>query len=231
MITDKGYSVIHRNFYYDSRLNENLSGKSILDYGCNNGNLLRSIPEDLDYTYTAVDVQQSFITDLSAKYSDHTFVHMDKYHPSYNPTGSNSVTLQDTVSATYDIIFAHNVFTHCSYEYTKTCLAEMRPLLNENGKIIFNLYSKENLIHISDIIENGRRPSPDDYHTHFTSLDSFNNYAYWTNGNTFTYDTPLASGDLNSLFSCYDITWVNGDNSDWTLRDTYANRNHTFTTS
>jgi SAM-dependent methyltransferase len=230
MITDNGYSVKRRGFYYDSCLNESLLNKSILDYGCNNGNLLRTIPADLNHTYTGVDVQQSFITDLSAQYSDYTFVHMDKYHPSYNSTGSDSVTLQDTVSGTYDIIFAYNVFTHCSYEYTKTCLAEMRTLLNENGKIIFNLYSKENLIHISNLMENSRH-TPDDYHTHFTSLDSFDNYAYWTNGNTFTYDTPLASGDLNSLFSCYDITWVNADNSDWTLRNSYENRIHTFTTS
>ena len=64
MITDNGYSVIKRDFYYDSCLNESLLNKSILDYGCNNGNLLRTIPADLNHTYTGVDVQQSFITCL-----------------------------------------------------------------------------------------------------------------------------------------------------------------------
>ena len=42
-LTDRGYEVNHRDYLYEYCLKENLSGKHILDFGFNNGNLLRSI--------------------------------------------------------------------------------------------------------------------------------------------------------------------------------------------
>ena len=53
MLIDRGYEVNHRDYLYEYCLKEkNLSGKHILDFGFNNGNLLRSIPDDVSFTYT-----------------------------------------------------------------------------------------------------------------------------------------------------------------------------------
>ena len=91
MLIDKGHSVNPSDWLYEHALKENLEGKSILDYGFNNGNLLRSIPDDVDFSYTGVEVQQDFLTSMSERYPEHTFIHMNKYHHSYNFNGNKKI--------------------------------------------------------------------------------------------------------------------------------------------
>jgi len=222
MLIDKGHKVRGSDYLYEHCLKEDLEGKSILDYGCNHGNFLKSIPDDLTFTYTGIDVQDSFIESSSNKYPDNTFIHFNKYHPSYNQEGNPKLKLHEVVSEKYDVIFAWNVFTHCTYEYTKECIEEMKLCLKDGGKIIFNLYSKESFLRLSDIMK-GRNG----IHTPITVINSFDNYAYWVNGTDILYDTD-AIGNYSSLFACYDISWVDSDNSSWTLRESYDNRSHTF---
>jgi len=231
MLIDRGHEVSWRDYLYEYCLKENLSGKHVLDYGFNNGNLLRSIPSDVNFTYTGVEVQEDFVTSMSAKYPEHNFIHFNKYHHSYNFNGNKKIKLQDTVFEKYDIIFAWNVFTHSTYEYTKECLEEMRAVLNTNGKIVFNVYSKEHLLCLSDIMTNRKNRGKliNGEHIPITNINSFDNYAYWLNGETFLYDRPI-DGNYSNLFSCYDIDWLDSENSNWTLRDNFKNRVYTFTT-
>ena len=52
------------------------------------------------------------------------------------------------------MLYLHKiVFTHCTYEYTKECIEEMKAVLNTD-KIIFNMYSKEQLISLSNVMTN-----------------------------------------------------------------------------
>jgi len=220
MLIDRNHSVSSTDWLYEHALKEDLEGKSILDYGCNRGNFLASVPADLDFEYTAVDVQEKFIIDNSA------FIHFNKYHPSYNPEGNSKLKLHDVVSEKYDVIFAWNVFTHCTYEYTKECIEEMKLCLKDGGKIIFNLYSKEHLIYLSSNMEK-RGDRLNGTINPITDINSFNNYTYWINGQELTYDTPI-SGNVFSLLTAYDISWVDSDNSDWTLRTNWNDRVYTF---
>ena len=220
MLIDKGHYVRDNTYLYTSCLKEDLDGKSILDFGCNNCNFLASVPADLDFEYTGIDVQEQF--SVNNKYPDSTFIYFNKYHPSYNPEGNPNLKLQEVVSEKYDVIFAWNVFTHCTYEYTLECIEEMKLCLKDGGKIIFNLYSKESLMHLSDTMT-GRNGT----HTPITVINSFDNHAYWVNGTDILYDTA-AVGNYSSLFTCYDILWVDSDNSSWTLRENHDNRSHTF---
>ena len=227
MLIDKGYRVQRNSWLYEHALKEDLEGKSILDYGCNHGNFLNSIPDDLNFSYTGIDVQEDFINNLLDSYEEHKFIHLNKYHPSYNFTGNKKIKLENAVPEKYDVIFAWNVFTHCTYEYTKECLEEMKLCLKDNGKIIFNLYSKEQLFTLSyAMVKKGDRLNGSI--TPLSSIDSFNNYVYWINGQTLSYDTTI-EGNLSSLLTAYNIDWVNSDNSDWTLRNNYQSRIHTFT--
>ena len=227
MLIDKGHSVRESDYLYEHCLKEDLSGKTFLDYGCNNCNFLESIPDDLSFSYTGIDVQSNFINDFSLKYPSHNFYHLNKYHPSYNSTGNPKLKLQNVVTEKYDVIFAWNVFTHCTYEYTKECIAEMQTVLKDDGKIIFNLYSKEQLLTLSNTMEK-RGDRLNGSIVPLNAIDSFSNYVYWINGNSLTYDTPM-EGNVSSLFSAYDIDWVNSENSDWTLRNNYLDKIHTFT--
>ena len=228
MLVDRGHEVSWRDYLYEYCLKENLSGKHILDYGFNNGNLLRSIPNDVNFTYTGIEVQEDFVTSMSAKYPEHNFIHMNKYHHSYNTGGDRNLELSNVVSDTYDIIFAWNVFTHCTYEYTKECIEEMKAVLNTDGKIIFNVYSKEQLLTLSSVMTNMKNKGilKNGEHTPITTINNFDNYAYWKNGTSFIYDTVLDE-NLSNLFSCYDINWLVSD-SGWTLRDSWNNKIYTF---
>ena len=69
-------------------------------------------------------------------------------------------------------------------------------------------------------------------HTAISSFSDFNNYVYWENAENLIYDT-VADDNVtkDSFFSAYDISWVDSQNADWTLRDNYDNRVYTFTTS
>ena len=225
MLIDRGHHVNRNNYLYEYCLKEDLSGKSFLDYGFNNGNLLRSIPSDVNFTYTGVEVQEDFVTSMSEKYSDHNFIYFNKYHPSYNSNGNKKIKLENVVPEKYDVIFAWNVFTHCTYEYTKECIAEMQTVLKDNGKIIFNVYSKEHLLHLSNIMVN-RGDRLNGTITPLSTFNSFDNYVYWINGQTLTYDTPM-QGNVSSLLTAYDIDWLVLD-SGWSLRDNWNNRVFTF---
>ena len=227
MLIDRGHHVNRNNYLYEYCLKEDLSGKSFLDYGCNNCNFLESIPDDLSFSYTGIDVQEDFINNFSTAYPEHKFIHFNKYHPSYNSNGNKKIKLEDVVPEKYDVIFAWNVFTHCTYEYTKECIAEMQTVLKDNGKIIFNLYSKEQLLTLSNVMEK-RGDKLNGTITPLDTFDSYDNYVYWINGQTLSYDTPI-EGNVSSLLSAYDIDWVDSDNSDWTLRNNYQNKIHTFT--
>ena len=228
-LTDRGYQVNHRDYLYEYCLKENLAGKHILDFGFNNGNLLRSIPDDVSFTYTGVEVQEDFVTSMSTEYPEHNFIHFNKYHHSYNIDGDRNLELSDVVSDTYDVIFAWNVFTHCTYEYTKECLEEMRAVLNTDGKIIFNMYSKEQLISLSNILTGriDRGNIPNGEHVAISSVGSFDNYAYWKNAEELIYDTVIDE-NLSSLFSCYDMDWLVSD-SGWTQSYNHNNKIYTFT--
>lgn len=225
MLIDRGYHVRRTNYLYDYCLKKDLSGKSILDYGCNNCNFLESIPDDLSFSYTGIDVQEDFIDNFSTVYPEHEFIHFNKYHPSYNTAGDTELELVDVISDTYDYIFAWNVFTHCTYEYTKECLEEMKAVLNTDGKIIFNVYSKEQLLTLSNVMER-KGDKLNGTITPLSTFDSFDNYVYWINGQTLSYDTPI-EGDLSALLSAYDINWLVSD-SGWTLRDSWNNKVFTF---
>ena len=101
----------------------------------------------------------------------------------------------------------------------------MKAVLNTDGKIIFNVYSKEHLLHLSNIMVN-RGEKLNGTITPLTTFDDFNNYVYWVDGQTLSYDTSI-EGDLSSLLTAYDINWLVTD-SGWTLRDSWNNRVFTF---
>ena len=229
MLIDRGYEVNTKDYLYEYCLKENLSGKHILDFGFNNGNLLRSIPDDVNFTYTGIEVQEDFVTSMSAKYPEHNFIHFNKYHHSYNIDGDRNLELADIVSDTYDIIFAWNVFTHCTYEYTKKCIEEMKVILNTDGKIVFNLYSKNQLVALSNHFTtmHNLKNLKNGEHVAISSIGSFDNYAYWKNAEELIYDTVIDE-NLDSLFSCYDMDWLVSD-SGWTQSYNHKDRIYTFT--
>jgi len=245
MQTDKGHKNYFATWLYSDALKIDLSNKSVLDYGHGHGNLAEdSLPETS--TYTGLELQENILSVSSRFPEDRTFLYYNKYHTSYNFDGSKTISLSDVTSDTFDVIFAWNVFTHCTYEYTKTCLNEMRPHLKAGGTIVFNLYSPDKLIPLSSTIKTeadamalktwnetdwqyGRDASNVNV---VSSTNDVSNHLYWENYSTLTYDNSIDENvQRDSLLSFYNIDWVDSENSDWTLRDNYDNKVYTFTTS
>jgi SAM-dependent methyltransferase len=229
-ITDKDLRIYHYGNSYADELNVDCSNKSILDFGCNSGRLPFSFPEDLNCSYTGVDVQKTFIDELSTQYPNYNFVHFNKYHPSYNFYGNKVINLSDILDDTYDIIFAWNVFTHCSYTYTLPLLSDLQSMLNENGYIIFNLYSPEKLIELSPVIKkNVERFDNIDINTKIwiDSVEEFSERMYWENTDNILYDEEIDNNtEKTQLFSAYKLSWIQENNPTWEL---LRNKNNVYT--
>ena len=220
-LTDLGLRVF--NYPFDSDID--YTDKSILDFGCNRGRLLYSLP-DVNYSYTGVEIQKPFIDELESLYPAHDFVLFNQYHPSYNSHGDKELKLSTVLSEKYDIIIAWNVFTHCSYQYMLETLEDLKTMLKENGNIIFNLYSVEKLVSLSGVLKRNAIADNVDINTK-TWLDStlpFNEKMYWENTETILYDTET-NDDIpkTQLFSAYNLSWIQENNPTWELVETKTN--------
>jgi 2-polyprenyl-3-methyl-5-hydroxy-6-metoxy-1,4-benzoquinol methylase len=125
----------------DSRLitfDKEWSKKTILDYGCNIGNLLTTsqgiIKEDC---YTGIDVQEKALTIAQRNFPNATFIKSNYHHPAFNSTGSFDFPLVDKK---FDIIFCIGVFTHCDMNYIKKHIEFFKSLLNKDGYIVFSIW-------------------------------------------------------------------------------------------
>ena len=95
-----------------------ISGKSILDYGGNRGNLLEDgiakeliAPED----YTSMDVDAQGLSFLKRNIPNTNIIHYDRYNPAYRPHGKSMLPFPQD-DDTYDIVYSYSVNTHSSWK-------------------------------------------------------------------------------------------------------------------
>lgn len=118
--------------------------QSILDFGSNSGNLLRSstgvlLPEN----YTGIDVDPASLSLGKEKFPQAKWVLYDRYNPAYNHTGKN--VLPD-LAETFDIIISYSVFTHMTNEDMMETLDYLYTRLNANSSIYFTYCNLDNAI-------------------------------------------------------------------------------------
>lgn len=121
--------------------------EQILDLGCNQGNLVYYIKDLIDPDqYQGLDLNRSAVNQARIKYPNFRFTHYDRYHPSYNPTGQRSQSIQDAVRTLGtkklpSLIFAYSVFTHQTLMSSKKLLEELLGMLDPNrGRILFTAW-------------------------------------------------------------------------------------------
>ncbi len=134
--------------------------KSILDYGCNIGNLLGSSEGIIrQENYTGVDVQQKPLSIAKDRYPDASWFHFNGYHPAFNPTGTCKFP---TLDKKFDVIVCIGVFNHCDMDTIKSHIEYFKSILAHGGKIVFSLwedihyeqYAKVFLKKIGIVVEN-----------------------------------------------------------------------------
>ena len=122
--------------------------KKILDFGCNNGNLLRSSQGIIEQkNYTGIDVQVRPLEIAKREFPFADWILYNGYHPAFNSTGSENLHIENK----FDIIFCIGVFTHCDIKQIKSILNVLRNHLNPNGYIIFSIWEDFHFIRYCNI--------------------------------------------------------------------------------
>lgn len=130
--------------------------KSILDFGGNHGNLIKSSEGAIaSHNYTCLDVSAEALNLLPQEVKR---IHWNRYHPSYNPTGSDDPFPK---IGRYDLVFANSVFTHLPVYDTIYCLYHLYNIsdtiyftyIDPTNKQFFENVKRHNVCHPIEITE------------------------------------------------------------------------------
>jgi SAM-dependent methyltransferase len=127
--------------YFDRQLgNPDWTGKRVLDFGGNVGNLLvdpncKIQPGD----YWCFDVSRDAITEGQRRHPEAHFGFYDRYNFQYNPTGTVGLPIPDP-GVRFDVIVAFSVFTHNNRADSVEFIRQLRALLAEDGRLAFTFF-------------------------------------------------------------------------------------------
>ncbi len=124
--------------YFDEQLDRpDWTGKLVLDFGGNKGNLLRDPSCVIAHqNYYCLDVVQEAIDEGRKTFPDAHWIHYDRYNRSFNPEGIPDLPIPDP-GLKFDFILAYSVFTHTTLEETKDLLSQLEALLAPAGTLAF----------------------------------------------------------------------------------------------
>ena len=112
----------------------------ILDFGCNVGNFLNYATSQMKNNYTGVDLNLPSIQVARQNHPSQKFIHYNKWHLSFNPTGVPYVNITDVIPDKFDVIILYSVFTHSTIFETRKELDVLKTMLNPGGKILFTIW-------------------------------------------------------------------------------------------
>ena len=115
--------------------------KTILDFGGNRGNLIRSSEGKIKpENYTCLDVSTEALRLCEKENPGVSTIHWDYYHEHYNPDG-NPEEKFPYMPQYYDIVFANSVFTHMDICEVMLCL---KTLSRYSKQIVFTYIDPNN---------------------------------------------------------------------------------------
>ena len=115
----------------------------VLDYGCNVGRFLESSGNKIKpCNYLGIDILSEAIQIARDTFPEYQFIHYDKWHISYNPTGIANLDPASALKITdkFDVIIAYSVFTHYTMEEALKEIDSLKKLLTPNGCILLSLW-------------------------------------------------------------------------------------------
>ena len=125
----------------------------VLDVGCGTGRLPIGILDRVGETqaYRGVDVGRRSIywcqRYLQRQHPTFQFLHLDLYHPHYNPNG---IPLDSRFrfpfnNEAFHIIYLYSVFSHMSQEEVRFYLKEFQRMLSPNGMVFLTAFIEEDV--------------------------------------------------------------------------------------
>jgi 2-polyprenyl-3-methyl-5-hydroxy-6-metoxy-1,4-benzoquinol methylase len=124
-----------------SQIDADWYNRTILDYGCNIGNLLITSGGKIkDENYIGLDVIAEPLEIAKNSYPAATWIYYNGYHSCFNPTGTE-YCMPAVVQP--DVIVCHGVFTHCDMDTIISKIAHFRKIIATGGVIVFSAWERE----------------------------------------------------------------------------------------
>lgn len=181
-----------------------VSGKAILDYGGNRGNLLADISNrKLELSsYINMDVDKESLDYFRNMFPDAKAVHYNRFNPVYNTTGEKFIPFplkDDSVN----IVFSHSVNTHSSFEDYLFDLKEMSRVVKPGGVVCTSLITEDflRLIHRKRAADYGSTVD-------FSVLQNPRDVLYFVDNDTVVYNSSDIPQDSDFLIAYYNIEWL-----------------------
>ena len=113
------------------------SGKDVLDFGGNIGNILRAANSTIDEArYWCMDVTREAIEIGKEAYPRGHWLFYDRYNFSFNPRGVPDLRIPD-LKQRFDYIVAYSVFTSTPAREMLDLVEQLASLLKPDGKLLF----------------------------------------------------------------------------------------------
>ena len=124
--------------YFSTQLGDtNWSGKNILDFGGNVGNILRDPNSTIDpERYWCLDVDRETVEQGKASFPDSHWVFYDRFSFFFNPNGVRSRPLPD-MEETFTYIVAYSVFTNTCETDMLELVPQLKRILAPGGALAF----------------------------------------------------------------------------------------------
>jgi 2-polyprenyl-3-methyl-5-hydroxy-6-metoxy-1,4-benzoquinol methylase len=124
--------------YFNEQLDHpTWTGKSVLDFGGNKGNLLLDPACTIRHRdYYCVDVVSEAIEEGRRTFPEAHWVHYNRYNRSFNPEGVVDLPVPDP-GVRFDVILAYSVFTHTTFEEMKDLVGQLEAFLAPSGALAF----------------------------------------------------------------------------------------------
>lgn len=127
-------------YKYFSSFIEFLPNQTILDFGSNCGNLLKSGNIN-PVQYTGVDVDAEAIDEGNKLFPDASWCWYNRQNPVYNATGDSSYPV---LTQTFDLVVSYSVFSHIESGDALDLLEFLYGKLSNTGKILFSYCNVDN---------------------------------------------------------------------------------------
>jgi len=108
--------------------------QTILDFGSNCGNLLRSNKIINHSQYTGIDVYKKAIDIGKIARPKANWIWYDRFNPVYNPTGTKTLPHFDNK---FDLIISYSVFSHTTADDMVEMIENLFSYLKDGGSIYF----------------------------------------------------------------------------------------------
>jgi SAM-dependent methyltransferase len=118
----------------------------VLDVGCNIGNFIswskNVVPRE---NYVGLDINEKFINISRIVNPGYQFVHCNKWHQSYNPTGATSLSIRNVLEGEFDVAIANSVFSHATIDQIRAEISDIFTVLKPGGILLSTFFTIDNL--------------------------------------------------------------------------------------